>query len=103
MRLSRAKGIVYDVGSMNTTTRTQGVTEGPVYNPYHPIRHTMPEVGISHCPIPPMMNTLQDTCPLHLVLIPSRGVYTYPYIPPPVVPSPLVAQVEVNHVFVFTQ
>ena len=45
MRLSQRKRMADDAGSMNTTARTQWVTEGPMYNPYHSVSHTMPEVG----------------------------------------------------------
>ena len=58
MRLSRGKKIVDDVGSMNIDARTQRVTEGLVYNPYHLVGQTIPEVGTLHYSIPTMMNTL---------------------------------------------
>ena len=104
MRLSRGKGIGDDVGTMNIIARIQGVTKGLVYNSYHPVGNTMPEVGTPHCLIPPMMNILQDTCPFTPAPIPSGGVFPYPYIPPPVVTtSPPVAQDEVNPGIVFTQ
>ena len=103
MRLSQGKGIVDDVGLVNTVARTKGVTEGLVYNLYHPIRHTLPEEGTPHCPIPPMMNTLQETCPPPSAPIPSEGVYVYPYIPLLMMPSLLVTQVQLNLRIVFTQ
>ena len=92
MRLSRGKGVVDDASSVNTIARTQGVTEGSVYNPYNHVGHTTPKVGTPYCPIPPIMNTLSKTClPLPPALIPSGWVYTYPYIPPLIVPIPPVA------------
>ena len=45
MRMSQGKGIVDDTGLVNTATRTQEVTKGLTYNPYHPVSHAMPETS----------------------------------------------------------
>ena len=58
MKLPRGKRVVDDVGSENTIARTQWVIEGHTYNPYHPVRHTMPEMSTHHGLIPQMMNIL---------------------------------------------
>ena len=63
----------------------------------------MTKVGTPHCPIPPMVNTILKICPPPPTPMPFGEVYTYPYIPPLVVPSPLVNQVEINPRIVFTQ
>ena len=94
MRLSQEKGVVDDVGSVNTTIRTQGVTEGPMY---HPTSFAIPKVGTPHCLVPPMVNAVPKTYPPHFSPMPSERVYTYPYMPPLMVPSPPVAHAEVNH------
>ena len=64
----------------------------------------MPKVATSHYPIPSMVNTVSETC-LHFppTLMPSKEVYTYPYMPHPVVPSPPVVQAKVNLGLMFTQ
>ena len=80
MRMSRGRGIADGIGSMNTIARTQWVTNGLVYNPYHLVEHTMPEASTLHCPIPPMVNILHETRPPLPVPIPFGEVYTYPYI-----------------------
>ena len=100
MRLSRENGVVNDVSSMNTVTRVQGVTEGPVYPPANPV---MLEVGISHCLVPPLANVIPETYPSPLAPMSYRGVYTYPYMNSPVISSPPVAQVKVNMTMLFTQ
>ena len=87
MRMSRGKRITDDIGLVNTVARMQRVTEGLTYNLYHLTRHAMLEASTPYCPIVPMVSTLQETCPPPLAPIPSRGVYIYPYIPHPVVPS----------------
>ena len=69
---------------------------------YHPASFVMLEVGTLHCPIPPMVNVISETC-LPLVPVPSRGVYTYPYIHPPLVLSPPMVQDKVNSGMLFTQ
>ena len=99
MRLSQEKGVVDDVGSVNTTIRTQGVTEGPMYQI---ASFAILEVGTPHCLIPPMVN---DVLEIHLLPtpMPSRVVHIYPYMPPPVVPSLPINQVEVNSGMLFTQ
>ena len=98
MRFSQEKGVVDDVDSVNTTVRTQGVTKGPMY---HPTSFIMLEVGTPHCPISPMVNFFPEIHPP--TLMSSGGVYTYLYMPPSVVPSLLVTQIEVNSGMLFTQ
>ena len=100
MRLSRDKGVVDDVDSINITTRVQRVTEGLVY---HPASIAMPEVGTPHGPIPPMTNVMPKTYPLPPALLPSGEVYTYFYIPSLVIPSPQITQAEMNLGMLFTQ
>ena len=100
MRLSREKRVVDDAGFVNTTTRVQGGTKGPVYSP---ASLTMPEKGIPHYPIPPMANAIPKTYPLLPAPMPSGGVYTYPYMPPPMIPSPPITQPRVNLMMLFTQ
>ena len=78
MRLSRGKRVVDDAGLVNMGIRTQGVTEGPVYNPYNPVGHEMLKVGTPHCPIPLIMNTIPEKCPHPTTLMPSKG---YTFIP----------------------
>ena len=71
---------------------------------YHLASYAMPEVGTLHCPIPPMVNTVLETCHSHSPTpILSVEVYTYPYMHPPMVPSPLVVQAEVNSRTLFAQ
>ena len=87
MRLSRDKGLVDDADSINTTTRVQRVTEGPAY----PLaRLAMPEVRIPHCLVQPLASTILETYPSPTTLMPFGGVYTYPYMPSPVISSPPV-------------
>ena len=99
MRLSREKGVVNDAGSVNIVTRVQGVIEGPTYPLARP---SMPEVGIPHCLVPPLTNAISETYLPHFAPIPSGGMYTYPYMPSPVISSPPVAQTEVNPTTLFT-
>ena len=101
IRLSREKRVVDDAGSVNTAARMQGITEGFVYNSYNSVGHVMPEMGTPHCSVPLIMNTFPKTCPSS-AFIPFGRVYTYPYIPLSVVPSPPVAQVKVNSGMLFT-
>ena len=63
----------------------------------------MPKVGTPHCPIPPMVNVVPKIHPPLPNPMPSGGVYTYPYMPPPVVPSLPFAQAEINSTMIFTQ
>ena len=88
MRMSQEKGVVDDAGSVNTAVRVQGATEGPMC---HPASLAIPEVRTHHCPIPPMVNVVPKIHPPPLALMPFREVYTYPYMPPPIVSSTLVA------------
>ena len=90
MRMPRGKRITDGIGLVNTVSRTQRVTEGLMYNLYHLTGHAMLEASTHYYPIPPMVSTLQETCPPPLAPIPSRGVYIYPYVPHPVVPSPSI-------------
>ena len=98
MRLSREKGVVNDAGSVNIVTRVQGVIEGPTYPLARP---SMPEVGIPHCLVPLLANAIPKTYPPYAPML-SRGVYTYSYMPSPVISSPPVAQTEVNPATFFT-
>ena len=89
--------MVDDAGFMNTTTRVQGITQSLAY-PF--ASHAMPEVGIPHYPVPPMENAMPKTyLPTSM---PSERVYTYLYMPHPIIPSPLITQVDVNPTTLFT-
>ena len=87
IRLSQDKGVVDDVGSMNTATRVQGVTDDLVY---HPNNIVMPKVGTLHGQISPMENVMLETYPPPHAPILFGGMYTYPYIHFPIIPSPSV-------------
>ena len=101
IRMSREKGVVDDADLVNITVRAQGVTEGPMC---HSASLAILEVGTLHYPIPPMVNTIPETClPLFHAPMPSEGVYTYPYIHPSMVPSPPISQAEINLGILFTQ
>ena len=50
-----------------------------------------------------MANDILETFPPPLTLMPSEMVYTYPYRPLRVIPSPPVTQAKVNPVTLFTQ
>ena len=93
MKMSQGKGIVDDAGSINTTSRTQGVTEIPTYTYYHFTGHAMPNTNAFYFLIPPLVSTPQETCPPS---VPSRWVHIYPYIPLPMVSSPPMTQAKVN-------
>ena len=85
---------------VNTVVRTQGVIKGPMY---HLASVAMPGVGIPHYLIPSMANAIPETCyPPSLTPMPSEGLYTYPYMPLKVVPSPLVTQAKINLGMLFT-
>ena len=77
--------VVDDASSANIAVRTQRINEGHVY---HPISYAMLEVKTPHYPIPLMVIAILETCPLPPTPMPSEGVYTYPYMPPPMVPRP---------------
>ena len=68
MRLAQKKGVVDKVDSVNTFTRVQGVTEGLAYPSARP---AMPEVGIPHCPIPPLKNAISKAYPSPSAPMPS--------------------------------
>ena len=99
MKLSREKGVVDDAGFMNIVTRVQRVIEGPTYPP---TSLDMPKVGIPHCLVPPLANAILETYPPPLAPMPFGGVYTYLYMPSPVISSPPVAQAKVNPTTLFT-
>ena len=61
----------------------------------------MPEVGIPNCLIPPLTSAIQETYPP--TPMPSEGVYTYPYMPPPIIPNRSIAQVEANPTTLFIE
>ena len=85
---------------MNTATRVQGVTKGPMY----PLASfAMSKLGTPHYLVPPMGNAILEIYPPPLAPIPFERVYTYPYMPSLVIPRPPVTQVEVNSVMLFTQ
>ena len=77
MRLSQEKEVVDDAGSVNIVVRAQRVIEGLAYNTYNFVDNAMPEVGTPHCPIPPMVNIIPETCHSPLTHMPPREVYTY--------------------------
>ena len=85
---------------MNIVTRTQGVTKGLAY-PF--ASFAMPEVGIPHYLVPPMENAVLEIYPPSLAPMPSRRVYTYPYISPLVISSLPIFQAEVNPTTLFAQ
>ena len=68
---------------------------------YHLASFAMLEVGASHYPIPPMVNVILKIHP-SLALMPFGRVYTYPYMPPLIAPSPPVAQTKVNSTMLLT-
>ena len=70
---------------------------------YPPARPAMPELGIPHFLVPPLANAILEAYPFSLALIPSGGVYTYPYMPSPIISISPVAQAEVNPMTIFTQ
>ena len=78
MRLSRGKGIVHDVGSVNVATRAEGVTEGLAYPSSS---FSMPKVRTLHGLVP-------ETC-----------------LPPPflIIPSLIVTQGKANLTTLFSQ
>ena len=57
MRLFQEKGLVDDVGSVNTAGRAQGVTRRLIY---HPTNFVIPEVRTSHYLVPPMTNDVSE-------------------------------------------
>ena len=64
----------------------------------------MREVDTPHYHIPSMVNTILETChPSPPTPMPSKGVYTYPYMPYPVVPSPPIVQTILNLGMFFIQ
>ena len=73
---------------MNIVTRVQGVIEGPVHPPTRP---AMPEMGIPYCLVLPLASVILETYPPPLAPIPSRGMYTYTYMPSPIISGPPVA------------
>ena len=77
-----------DFDSVNAATRVRRVTEGLLHS------------TTSHIPL---SNAIPETYPHSLVPMPSGGVYTYPYIPPLVIPSPLVVETEVNLTILYAQ
>ena len=92
--------MVNDAGFVNIATRVQGIIETFAY----PLASlVMPEVGIPYYPILPISNVMLETYPPSLLTpMPSRWVYTYPYMPHPIIPSPLITQVDVNPTTLFT-
>ena len=50
-----------------------------------------------------MANTVPETYPPPPTPMPSRGVYTYPYMPPTITLSSSVVQVEINLATLFAQ
>ena len=93
MRMAREKRTVDDTSSMNTIARTQGVSEG-LMNPS--ANFVILDVGTSHYPIPLLTNVHLEICPLPPAPMPLERVYTYPYMPLPIVLSPTIAQVDGN-------
>ena len=100
MRIAHEKGIVNDVDSVNNAARTQGATEGLV-NPS--INSVIPDVETSHHSIPPLTNVNPEFYPPPPTPMPFGEVYTYPYMPPFVIPNPPITQVDGNLVTIFTQ
>ena len=88
IRMAREKGTVDDDGSANTTSTVKGITESLAYPPFS---LAMPEVGISHYPIPLMANAMLETYPSFCASMPSEE-FTL---------SPSTVQAEVNSATLF--
>ena len=69
------------------------VMESPAYSPCPVINHSSSEIGMLPYFSPPLINTFQEMCPLPM---PSRGVYTCPYMPHLMGPEPAITQTKVN-------
>ena len=77
-----------DASSVNTIEKVQGVTRSLIY---HPVNFVIPKVGTSHYLIPPMTNVVPKIYPPPTAPISFGEVYTYPYMPPPIISNTPVA------------
>ena len=68
-----------------------------------PAKFVIPEVGAFHHSIPPMTNVNSKIYPLPPAPMPLGGVYTYPYMPLPVIPNLPITQVDDNLAKILTQ
>ena len=100
MKMAREKGTVDDTGSVNTVARTQEVKEGLMNPSANFITH---DAGTFHYSIPPLTNVNPKIYPPLLALMPPEGVYIYPYMPPPIIPNPLITQMDGSSTTIFTQ
>ena len=103
MRIAHEKGIVNDVDSVNNAARTQGATKGLVNPSINSINSVIPDVETSHHSIPPLTNVNPKIYPFPPTPLPLGGVYTYPYVSPPIIPNPPITQVDGNLATIFTQ
>ena len=97
--MAREKGTVDDTGSVNTVARTQEVKEGLMNPSANFITH---DAGTFHYSIPPLTNVNPKIYPLPPTPMPLRGMYIYPYMPPLVIPNPLITQVDDDTATIFT-
>ena len=92
-------GTIDDVDSVNTAARTQRATEC-LMNPL--VNFVIPDARTSYHSIPPLTNVNQEIYPLPPTPMPLRGMYIYPYMPPLVIPNPLITQVDDDTATIFT-
>ena len=93
MRMAHKKRTVHDIGSANTTAWTQGVVDD-LMNP--PANFITLDAGTSHYSIQALTNVNLEIYPSSLAPMPPRGVYTYLYIPPPIIPNTSITQMDDN-------
>ena len=62
-----------------------------------------PDARASHHSIPPLTNVNLEIYPPPPTTMPPGKVYTYPYMPPPIVPNPPITQVDDNPATIFTR
>ena len=87
MRIAREKRTINDASFVKIVARTQEVTEGLV-NPL--ANSVIPKVRAYHHSISPLTNVNPEIYPLPPTPMPLEGVYTFPYMPPPIIPNPLI-------------
>ena len=68
-----------------------------------PTNFVIHEARVFHHSIPPLTNVNLKIYPLPLALMPLGGVYTYSYMPSPIIPNLSITQVDGNPAIIFTQ